>query len=311
MNTSDTSTQTVLARDLLPVARTTEDRLPPMMFVATLFYALVILGISFDIGMLPESSDATSLEVTIVAADTRTARPTDADYLAQADQQGSGNTTEQARPAAAPQAQGQVPVPMERVGEVQQEAAPGNDAAEALIASDTPTARAVFQPEDITDTPSEVAKVAQALPPGLDVTLPLPEEDDPSLLITDDNPRHLVVSVNAARSDIAPYLDRWKRRVERIGTLNFPSELKVEGLAGSPTLEVAITPDGGLSEVLILRSSGYAALDQAAMTVLTRAAPFAAFPPEIRDDYDLLRFAYKFEFRGGALAGNVTAADGG
>ncbi|MEL7373495.1 MAG: hypothetical protein AAGJ36_03455, partial [Pseudomonadota bacterium] len=67
MSTSDTSTHTVLAKDLLPVARASEDRLPPMMFVATLFYALVILGVSFDIGMLPDSSDTTSLEVTIVA----------------------------------------------------------------------------------------------------------------------------------------------------------------------------------------------------------------------------------------------------
>ena len=311
MNTNSTQSHTVLSRDLLPVSRAGEDRLPPMLFVATLFYALVILGVSFDIGMLPEASDATSLEVTIVASDTRTARPTDADYLAQANQQGSGNTREQVRPGAAPTAPGQVPVPMERVGEVQLEAAPGNDAAEALLATEADAARPVYRPEEISETPAEVAQVAQALPPGLDVTLPLPEEDDPSLLITDDNPRHLVVSVNAARSDIAPYLDRWKRRVERIGTLNFPTELRVEGLVGSPTLEVAITPDGGLSEVLVLRSSGYPALDQAAMTVLTRAAPFAEFPPEIRENYDLLRFAYKFEFRGGAVAGSVSVPEGG
>lgn len=311
MSTSDTSTHTVLARDLLPVARAAEDRLPPMLFVATLFYALVILGVSFDIGMLPEPSEATSLEVTIVASDTRTARPTDADYLAQANQQGAGNTREQVRPGAAPTAPGQVPVPMERVGEVQLEAAPGEQAPEALLASEADAARAVYRPEDLAEQPDEVARVAQALPEGIDTTLPLPEDDDPSLLITDDNPRHLVVSVNAARSDIAPYLDRWKRRVERIGTLNFPSELRVEGLSGNPTLEVAITPDGGLAEVLVLRSSGHAALDQAAMTVLTRAAPFAEFPPEIRENYDLLRFAYKFEFRGGAVAGRVSVQDEG
>ena len=83
------------------------------------------------------------------------------------------------------------------------------------------------------------------------------------------------------------------------------------GMSGSPTLEVAITPDGALAEVNVLRSSGYAALDQAAIAVVTRAAPFAAFPTEVRENYDQLRIACKFEFRGGTLSGSVAAPGGG
>ncbi len=247
MSSAEHEVHTVLSAELLPVAHGRGDRLPPMLFVATLFYALLILGITFDVGLLPESSDTTSLEVTIVTdVNPRTARPDDADYLAQANQQGNGNTREQVNPGAAALAPGQVEMPVEQIGEVQIEATPGNEEARDMLATTADAQRMLFRPEQVSLNDAEQAQIAQALPSGMAEALPLPEDDNPTLLITDDNPRHLVVSVNSAQSDIAPYLNNWKRRVERIGTLNFPTELDVDGLSGSPTLEIAITPDGPL-----------------------------------------------------------------
>lgn len=297
-----------LVRDMLPVAQARPDRLPPMMFVAALFYAIIILGVTFDIGLNDLPSDTTSLEVTIVAAPPRVqTRPDDAQYLAQANQAGDGNTTERVAPGAAPVAPGTIEVSHDRVGPLQQEQLAGNIEQQRLLATSADAQRQLYLPDDAIDKASERKQLAQSLPSGLDETLPLPEADDPNLLITDDNPRHLVVSVNSAESDIAPYLNRWKRRVERIGTQNFPRELSIAGLQGSPTLSVAIAPDGQLSDVRIIRSSGHDALDQAAMLVLSRAAPFARFPDHIRERYDLLRFAYKFEFRGGNLNTRVSS----
>jgi protein TonB len=37
-------------------------------------------------------------------------------------------------------------------------------------------------------------------------------------------------------------------------------------------------------------------LDQAALNILRRAAPFDPFPEAVRVDYDKLRFAYKWQF---------------
>ena len=51
------------------------------------------------------------------------------------------------------------------------------------------------------------------------------------------------------------------------------------GAAGTAVVGFEIAPDGGLSSVSILRSSGEAAIDQAALDHLRRAAPFAAPPP--------------------------------
>ena len=246
-----------------------------------------------------------------MAADSNAARPDDAQFQAQNNQQGAGNTTEKARPTAAPAAPGQVPVPMERVGEVQIAASPGEEIPEQVLTTTADASETAYRPEDITDQPDEVARVAQALPQGLEETLPLPVDDLPSLMVHDENPRHLIVSLNVARSDIAPYVSNWKQRVERIGTLNFPRELRIDGLTGDPLIAVTILPDGSLDQIELLRSSGHVPLDQAAMTVLTRASPFDAFPPEVQENYELLTIRMNFEFRGGRLRGRASVADDG
>jgi protein TonB len=46
-------------------------------------------------------------------------------------------------------------------------------------------------------------------------------------------------------------------------------------------------------------------LDQAALNILRRAAPFDPFPEAIRANYDQLRFAYKWQF---SETGNATTA---
>lgn len=308
MSEQDTYNDTILSRDMLPMLPRSADRLPPMLFVAALFYAMIILGVTFDLGLEAPDSDTTTLEVTIVAeTNQRIARPEDADYLAQANQAGRGNTDESVRASAAPEAPAPVAAPAEQTGDLQAEAAPGEEQAARLLTTTETADRAVFDPEEISPETAPEEQVSQTLPEGLEETLPLPTEDLSNLLIRDDNPRHLTVSVTTRRSDIAPYLDRWKRRVERVGTLNFPREINISGLTGSPTLGVAIDPEGMLADIEILRSSGYPALDRAALSVLHRAAPFERFSPELRERYDLLRFAYKFEFRGGEVTGTTRA----
>ncbi|MEN7343536.1 MAG: TonB family protein [Pseudomonadota bacterium] len=308
---TDVEINTVLDRDMLPVENNRSDRLPPMIFLATLFYALLILGITFDIGLPDDDNDVTSLEVTIVTeTDLTAARPDKADYLAQANQQGNGNTREKVSPGAAPMAPGQVDMPVDDVGPVQREQSPGEVQPERLLTTTGEADRQIAQPDDISDEPSDVEQIAKALPQGLEQTLPLPESENPSLLITDDDPRHLIVSVNSRQSDIAPYLAAWKQRVERVGTMNFPRDINIDGLTGDPTLSVTIAPDGRLTEVQILRSSGYEQIDRAAMLVLNRASPFEAFPSDLKSRYDKLSFAYKFKFEANGISGAAFSSDG-
>ena len=52
-----------------------------------------------------------------------------------------------------------------------------------------------------------------------------------------------------------------------------------------------------------IRSSGDTALDQSALKILRLAVPFPPLPPEIRKDYDVLRFAYEWDFAAGSESG--------
>jgi protein TonB len=105
-------------------------------------------------------------------------------------------------------------------------------------------------------------------------------------------------------SSIASYLDSWKRRIERVGTLNFPHEARRRDLSGNPVVEVAIRANGTLESVVIRRSSGHRELDNAAVGIVRLAAPFEPFPNALRERYPVLRFAYEWQFMNGRLGGN-------
>ena len=271
------------------------DRLPPMLFLAALVHGILIIGVTFNAVLGNEFRDAISLEVTIVAdPDPNVLEPERAEYLAQASQQGAGNTQEQARPTA----RAESPVPVDNIGALDGDSAEDSNAL-MEYADQVLTARAA-QHFDVQDKPREdpspdVSRAAQ-LESGIELTMPLPQDTVSDTAIHDDNPRELVTSVDTKESKVAGYLSRWKTKIETVGVKYFPSEIVVDGIAGSPTLEVTITANGQLDDVMVRRSSGSKALDQVALSILQRAAPFDPFPEAIRVDYDRLRFAYKWQF---------------
>ena len=289
LTNSDEIDQVTLDRGPVP------DRLPPMLFLAALIHGILIIGITFNAVLGSETSDAISLEVTIVAdPDQNIERPEKAEYLAQASQQGGGNTQEQVRPSAPLQSE----VPIDNFGDES-----GDSLADSALFKDTAdqvlTSRAEQDPSVMDkprDDPSHDESNAIILESGVVQTLPLPNEDKANLLIHDQNLRQLVTSVDTKESNIASYLQRWKTKIETIGVKYFPEKGAMQGIIGSPTLEVTISASGQLAEVIIRNSSGSKTVDQAALNILRRAAPFDPFPEAIRVDYDQLRFAYKWQF---------------
>ena len=271
------------------------DRLPAMLFLAALLHGILIIGVTFNPAMLDEFSDAISLEVTIVAdPDQHIDRPEEAEYLAQASQQGGGNTTEQVRPSAPPENLSPIDNPGDEFGESFLESSKHEVSADQLLASSAEQDISVTDDPRIEPQPD--TSTALALESGSEITLPLPQQETATLLIHDDDPRQLVISADTRESVIAAYLDNWKRRIEAVGDEYFPTLGDVEGLTGSPTLEVSIDSSGQLIEVVVRKSSGSRVLDQAALDILRRASPFDPFPTEIRAEYDSLRFAYKWLF---------------
>jgi protein TonB len=100
-------------------------------------------------------------------------------------------------------------------------------------------------------------------------------------------PRKKFIGANAQEYRFAQYEEDWRAKIERIGTLHYPAEARGK-LYGTLQLTVTIRPDGTVESVELNRSSGLKILDAAAHRIVQMAAPFAAFPSDIRKDTDLL-----------------------
>ncbi|MEI7429164.1 MAG: TonB family protein [Betaproteobacteria bacterium] len=108
-------------------------------------------------------------------------------------------------------------------------------------------------------------------------------------------PRVKQLGASAEEYRFAQYIEDWRIKVERVGTLNYPEAAKGK-LYGSLRLSVRIRGDGSIEAVEIGRSSGHKILDDAARRIVTMAGPYAAFPPEIRKDFEILEITRIWNF---------------
>ena len=111
-------------------------------------------------------------------------------------------------------------------------------------------------------------------------------------------PRKKNIGTRADEYRFAQYVENWRQKVERVGTLNYPEAAKGR-IYGSLTLTVVIKSDGSVDKVEINRTSGHKILDDAARRIVTMAGPYAAFPPEIRRDTDILEITRSWRFTSG------------
>jgi protein TonB len=278
------------------------DRLATAVFAAALLHGLLILGIRFS---APPADDKAlpTLEVLLVppGQDDRDLNPA-AGYIAQRSQRGTG---------AGPQDQ-RTSLP--------EMLAALNDAQRYSVTADLLPSPPTEAP-GITSMLARRAIDAQRLPDGTEQDETAPTEDPAAQrplpqvgLNTAATDRELSLRgkpgtddrllADTRESAIAAYLDGWKRRIERAGTLNFPNAARRSSMSGNPVLEVVIDADGSLSNVVVRRTSGHRELDNAAVGIVRLAAPFDPFPTAMRERYPVIRFAYEWQFLNGRLAGD-------
>lgn len=115
---------------------------------------------------------------------------------------------------------------------------------------------------------------------------------------------HRLNAASTMRDKGAWYKDEWRKKVERIGNLNYPDDARRQRIYGSLRLLVSINRDGSLYEVQVLESSGQAVLDQAAQRIVRLAAPYAPFTGDLADidRLEIIR-TWRFE-RGDRLSSN-------
>ena len=104
------------------------------------------------------------------------------------------------------------------------------------------------------------------------------------------------ISATTKEYEYAAYMDAWRRKVERVGNLNYPEEAKKLNLSGSLQLDVALNKDGTINQINIRRSSGKKVLDDAAIRIVELAAPYAKFPKNIENQVDILHILRTWQF---------------
>lgn len=276
------------------------ERLLATLFLAGLAHALVILGITFS-AAANDGGGAPGMQVLLTSDELPESDANDtATYLAQRTQIGAGNTSK----AVAPKNPASVmPLPSqdgERNGTAigPRGAASGSRDEQVLTTSswsaDIRYLDDAGESGSAHKTPVLLAQQPQAQPG--------PQDDTGPAELTGPQRDELWITPDTRAAALAPYLDAWRRKVERVGTLNYPTAARAPGVSASPVLEVAIDSTGKLTKAVIRTSSGYPELDQSALAILKLASPFDPFPPELAREYHLLRFAYEWQFVGGRVA---------
>lgn len=111
-------------------------------------------------------------------------------------------------------------------------------------------------------------------------------------------PRRKFVGARTEEYRFAQYIENWRQKIERIGTLNYPDAARGK-LYGSLVLTVSISADGNVMRIDINRSSGHKLLDDSARRIVQMASPYSPFPPEIRRDTDILEITRTWYFTQG------------
>ncbi len=91
-----------------------------------------------------------------------------------------------------------------------------------------------------------------------------------------------------AKQDVsAAYLEKFRQKVEFYGNRFYPESARLQHLAGEVRLMVILNQQGGIRAIRLLESSGYEVLDEAAKMSLRKAAPFGAFDAKMHDISEL------------------------
>lgn len=255
----------------------------------------VVLSIHFELPKLFRTpAPSPPLEVALVNAKT-TSKPSKADFLAQANLDGGGNTDAKRRlssplPRAAIDAQQmQLALAQEQVQALERETRElmrqlksKSQAANQREATDSTKAEAANTMKQLSEKALELQRLEAQIAREFDQYQQRPKK------------RH--IGARAAEYRFARYVEDWRQKVERVGNENYPAAARERKIHGSLVLTVGIKADGRVESVEIDRPSGQRILDAAALKIVERAAPYAPFPADIRADTDILYITRTWSF---------------
>jgi protein TonB len=275
---------------------------------AVVVHVAVIAGVGFGLPDAPKQQHAPLLDITLVNTHSDKA-PDKADFIAQANQEGSGTLDKKSRLSS----------PLASVN-------PNDLSGESPVKSfeSTPDVRPKLDPKLLT-TKGKTNKRVNKEPEKEDIKDPKrvdkemsDETDEIAQLMAEMNkeeqhyanrPRiHFIDSISAKSAVEAAYIDAWAKKLERIGNINFPREALKLSLSGTLILNTTLDRAGRVVEIGIDSSSGSRILDNAALRIVKLASPYEPLPREVRAKYDQLNITRSIIFHreGGGQASFTT-----
>ena len=294
-----------LPAELTPPRVRPVDRLGFTLFLAALVHLALILGVGFS--FTEPTEIRRTMEITLATFKSEKA-PEKADFQAQENQQGSGTLDKKAVPTTTEVA----PFQDSKVNKVTPPPAarpevPAPAQAKSAVTTQAPKAQKVqTQPKESKPQPKPKAAVPEFDSSQLSSQIAsLEAELSNEQQKYAKRPRiHRLNAASTMRDKGAWYKEEWRKKVERVGNLNYPDEARRQQIYGSLRMMVSINRDGSLFEVLVLESSGQPLLDQAAQRIVRLAAPFAPFTGDLAE-FDRLEIIRTWRFaRGDRLSSN-------
>ncbi|HHI76456.1 MAG TPA: energy transducer TonB [Gammaproteobacteria bacterium] len=281
--------------------RLSRDPLWLALLIAIAVHAFILLGIGFDVQRNNPPAPERTLDITLVTPKKPPPKVEKPDFLAQASQEGGGEKVNKNRPSnplgnPAAMRKQQKPAPeLVRAGAVRPEPVRQK---RIVTARRSPHRETVRNPRPTVQTTPRPS-AAQLLASTQREIDRLTAELDRHSQAASRHKRRKVLNASTQEYKYASYLEAWRKKVERIGNLNYPDEAKRRRLYGSLILHVAVRADGSIEQIRLLRSSGHKILDDAAIRIVRLSAPFAPFPPDIRKEVDVLDITRTWQFRSG------------
>ena len=255
-----------------------KDSLLITLFVAVIVHIAIILGVNFTSPQQEKISK--SIDITLINTPAKKA-PKEAKFLAQDNQIGAGEKISKPEPPKQRlPSHGSNPTAKPVKKSVLEESKPKT--AQKVLTQQKAEKKVVTatKPDIVNRAETEKRPLLTAETLHQQLT-ELGTEIRQSQQSADDSKIKFVSEVTAHKYVAAQYMKDWENKVERVGNLNYPEVAARKNFSGTLTMDVTINADGSIHDIVIKRSSGNQALDDAAKRIVKMSAPFAPLPLEL------------------------------
>jgi protein TonB len=286
--------------------REAQNRLVAAAVAISVVVHAILFAIRFVVEEARQPMHSPALEVVLVNSKSQN-KPYKAELLAQANLDGGGNTDKKRR-AKSPLPLMPQDSPATELSAATQRVQVLEQQARQLLAQSKSRASVTMEPRKAdTPDPKQLPTAQQEMSQRMLEAIRLEAQIARELEAYQQRPKRRFLGARAEEYRFARYVEDWRMKVERIGNLNYPEAARAQKLYGSLLITVGIRADGSIESIVVDKPSGKKILDAAAQRIVQLAAPFTAFPPEIRRDTDILYITRTWTFARGEEGIALTA----